>query len=764
MTSGDVPLVSPPHQVVEEFSVSDLCSMSSKFLLSTSQAAPHSTTDTTPNGSPASLLVTSFIHQNAQQVLQCQESVEIPQITSYDRSIKNEASSYIQSDTGGKETPILIDSDDSTAQIEVYSGNWDTTNETIETGQKSTQKNRRTMEQKNTDKMWFDVLPIVLQNIKMYDREQIRQLMLPRCVQCKRSNIEQKASTRCKQKGCIVLDCPMCLACWNSYHGSVGARKHCRQHSAACPLCQLDLIAYWCAECDLKFCRKCFEHIHSVFATKHHRKIATEDAPGTCLATSHWSHGFRDAIVNMIASRKQTTKDNIDGSSIGAKRKRKIEAIVIDDDDEEEENTVTQSVQPNLTPTGGTTDRVINSCGFAASQQNGSSVGAKTGFTRSSEAYFQPLQDFSVNTYCLASLSQTSMNEPISRPQKPTATISIPRASVLQQTSSGYSTARASGVQQTSSVFSTSPAPNGANTVNIGTSVGGMQWDASNFQYGASLQRGSSGNTTYVTSVTGNGMMQLAHSSTPTVVDTTSVSCSTPSAISMDLANTFNVNDFLPVGGAVFAENALIDSLVDRYHEVNQNVIAMELQSEQYSKQIAIATCQGPFNARPLVTLLSKLEPVLNAARKRRDQLLIAIIIQSNDIMSSVRLLRLAELGDVPQVPIISHRKCLQISNQINQHRKNLVGLYQQLNDTLKHSSAISSSWENRLIQTTNAGIQMNETNINKLKKARKVEFVRIVQFSFSIREALKHAFQRVVEIQRQHLQQQQQRQFQPSR
>lgn len=126
------------------------------------------------------------------------------------------------------------------------------------------------------------------------------ELMLPRCVLCERGKVDQKAEAQCKQEGCILSDRPLCSLCWKSTHSSEGARKHRRLsasseflmgHSsrrnqlinsfflcdaAVCQQCQLERTAYWCAECDLKFCRECFEQIHSVPVTKNHRKLATE--------------------------------------------------------------------------------------------------------------------------------------------------------------------------------------------------------------------------------------------------------------------------------------------------------------------------------------------------------------------------------------------------------------------------------------------------------------------------------------------------------
>ncbi|POM73451.1 Hypothetical protein PHPALM_9701 [Phytophthora palmivora] len=108
------------------------------------------------------------------------------------------------------------------------------------------------------------------------------------------------------------------------------------------------------------------------------------------------------------------------------------------------------------------------------------------------------------------------------------------------------------------------------------------------------------------------------------------------------------------------------------------------------------------------------------------------MIIQSNDIMAC-------------------------ISNEINQHKKKLIELNQTLSETLAQSHAVSSAWENTLIRSTSANIQVHEKSIKKLKKDREVEIVRIVQFSRNVREALKIAFQLNLEVQLQQKQHHQQ-------
>ncbi|KAL4151496.1 hypothetical protein PRNP1_008440 [Phytophthora ramorum] len=526
--SGGVPLVSPPAvDVVDPSAAPGSAGPVTTGLVQPSQRAFRSTPNSTPKGSPARLTEASMAQYGQQEVKQTPDRPATPE-TASSGSSQRSGSDASEGEKGGDRTQnncpgdanMLQDgrSDGSRVQQMQVAGRMAGPGVSGQTnGVFAVAAAPAAPVPTKKPKRWFDVIPMVLQNFKTHDQEQVKQLALPQCVVCKLREKAQKAEVKCRQEDCKLVDQPLCSRCWETSHSSDEKKQHRQLPTAICQQCEVDRITFWCADCDLKFCQVCFDRIHSVTKTKIHRKVASEDAPGSCLVKSDWSEPFQNAIMQMIAARKH-------------------------------------------------------------------------------------------------------------------------------------------------------PPP---------------------------ALAGSGGNS------------------------------------------------------------------IDRYHEMNQNVTNMELQSEQLTRQIAVATCQGPYAAGSIMGMLNKLQPVLEAARERRDKFLIAMIIQSNDIMAAVRLLRLTELGDVPQVPMISHRKCLQISNEINQHKKKLIELNQQLSETLNLSNAVSSNWENTLIRTTSGNIQMHEKSIKKLKKDREVEIVRIVQFSNNIRVTLKLAFQRSVEIRRQH-QQQQQQQFQP--
>ncbi|KAG7395008.1 hypothetical protein PHYBOEH_004373 [Phytophthora boehmeriae] len=221
---------------------------------------------------------------------------------------------------------------------------------------------------------------------------------------------------------------------------------------------------------------------------------------------------------------------------------------------------------------------------------------------------------------------------------------------------------------------------------------------------------------------------------------------------STDLSN--RSSSYISLASSVFAENPLIDSLLDRYNEANHRVLQLELKSEELSKQIAVATYKGLYAASPLMTQLNELKPLLDVAKGLRDGVLIVMIIQSNDIMNAVRRLRLNDLFDVPQVPIVSHRKVLQLSIQINKQKKATMEMNRKMSVILNEPPSGNASSLTASIRAISRNIQMLEESMKKLKKDREAEIVRIVQFSEKVREELKREFHRNVEVQREQQQQ----------
>ncbi|TDH72971.1 uncharacterized protein CCR75_004308 [Bremia lactucae] len=584
---------------------------------------------------------------------------------------------------------------------------------------------------------WFDILPVLLQNFKTQNQEQIRHLMLPRCELCERGKVDRKAEVKCNQDGCKMKDQVMCLTCWRSSHSVECLRTHPQVLAS-------DRIAYWCAECDLQFCSKCFDLIHSVVMVKCHRKLATEgllavetNAPGPCVAKSHWSVNFQKVIRQMVAVQRhshQATK-GFPGPGAGRKLKRSVEVIVIDDDEADDNDDLT-CVQSNVSLSHENFGQQVGNEALkfyeSKTQSQGNSARYKKAFTSFRQNLAQP-QSIQQAAHLLShdSAAHFSNIEPISFSQKPTGTTLLP--STLP---------KSVPIGLTHSATST-----GVNTFYIHSSVATSQSNICAPQF-ESVSLMANGNSTIFAPIgMSNEGMQALPMFTGSTDSTVNEVCPEMPRINTSFPCSANLRSFVPLGGAVFAENVLIDSLLDRYHETNQIVTNMELQHEQLTRQIAITTCQGPYMAGPIMDLLNNLQPMLEKARLRRSKLFIAMVIQSSKIMESVRLLHKSDLGDVPQVSNISHRKCLRISEEIDQHKQKLVELNYYLSESLNQCQAISSSWESKVIQTTSAEIQMLEASIKELERIREVEILRIVQYSKKVRDELKKEFQRTLNM-----------------
>lgn len=593
---------------------------------------------------------------------------------------------------------------------------------------------KETTGEKGQEKLWFHRLPVVLQNVQQRGQEQIKQLTLPRCTVCARREINQKADVACQEKGCLLYRRALCSACWTKTHSSEEAKRHRQAISSNCPQCRLTRASFWCAECDLQFCSDCFCRIHSVRKVRQHRKIAVEDSPGTYLSKSTWSVTL---LNDIIAVKKQKlglsgavpTSEEIEnraGDAVGGKRKRDAEVITIDDSDDDTETT---QVASERTADSLAVTRHIDGSSSAFQRQQEAAAMLGTAYTDPNHALVPtnfPGASFQVPA---TQLPTVEIPEPMPFPQELAAesSTSLP----LPATSFASS---APSMQQVP-MYSAPPA------TNTSSGVGVCQWS-----YGVPQSNGvsmnslsSSGDVTFATTTMNHDTMGTI----PMSAGLTSAGMwGTNSALSTDLASTSS--NFIPLGTTVFAENPLVDSLVDRYNEVNRSVLQLELKIEHLSKQIAAATYQGLYAANPLMNRLNETKAVLGNMKAQRNKLLIGMIIQSRDIMSAVRHLRLTELANVPQVPVVSHRKILQLSIEINSQKRSLMGLNRQMAVTLNEPSTHNASALTAAIQNLSNNIKVHEQNIQRLKQSREAEIVRIVQFSHDIREELKAEFQRM--------------------
>lgn len=251
-------LVSPPPQVVEEIFVSDVFATPFKFAAPTSHRTSQFTPDTTLNA--------SFVHRSTTfpDPLQASSMPEIrdsmqPNVA--DRSANNSETTGMLAHVDKHDALIRVQREETSARKTVMSADDPVIRLASDRQQPNSIRSaaiKDKVEEMSKGKRWFDILPIVLTNIKRHNREHVRrtrflisldtkrgmhcddcglvcvcvELSLPRCTKCERVRDDHKAVIRCKQKGCTVLDHPLCLMCWESYHVSLEARQHRGQHTS----------------------------------------------------------------------------------------------------------------------------------------------------------------------------------------------------------------------------------------------------------------------------------------------------------------------------------------------------------------------------------------------------------------------------------------------------------------------------------------------------------------------------------------------------
>lgn len=216
-------------------------------------------------------------------------------------------------------------------------------------------------------------------------------------------------------------------------------------------------------------------------------------------------------------------------------------------------------------------------------------------------------------------------------------------------------------------------------------------------------------------------------------------------------------------GPAITSGNPVLDTLLDRYDVTNRTVFNLECRIQQLNQEIVSATSRGPYAAAPYMAQLTERQQELQVAMARRERMFAIVLVQSPSLIRRVRQLRVDELVDVPQVGPLSHRKCLQLTFNINERKAALATLNQNLAMAISSSNTTTS---NTTIQSISRSIAADEQTIAALTNARENEFLRIVQFSESIRNAVKQEFRRFQhqqqQLQQQQLQQQQHTPIQP--
>lgn len=192
---------------------------------------------------------------------------------------------------------------------------------------------------------------------------------------------------------------------------------------------------------------------------------------------------------------------------------------------------------------------------------------------------------------------------------------------------------------------------------------------------------------------------------------------------------------------ADWTANPLEDILYDRYFQINLYTVNLEQHITRLNARIVQTSVENLAAAQQMTLTLRQQQGLLQKAQLKRTSALVALIVQSGSIMSKVKRLRMDMLSDIPQVPISSHRRCLELSQQITQYTSNIATLHQQMAVVLDSSGGMDQDTFHQNVSSINQALQLNEQSIQNWKEERENEIVRIVQYSNAVREDLKRTF-----------------------
>uniref|UniRef100_K3WRC1 Uncharacterized protein n=1 Tax=Globisporangium ultimum (strain ATCC 200006 / CBS 805.95 / DAOM BR144) TaxID=431595 RepID=K3WRC1_GLOUD len=193
-----------------------------------------------------------------------------------------------------------------------------------------------------------------------------------------------------------------------------------------------------------------------------------------------------------------------------------------------------------------------------------------------------------------------------------------------------------------------------------------------------------------------------------------------------------------------WSANPLEGVFYDRYQEVNVYTIKLEKSVTTLNAHIVQLSTQNLQAAQQSMMTLKQQQKMLQVAQTNRTAALVALILQSSSIMREVKRLRMDSLSDIPQVATASHRKCMELSEQINITNTNAATLQQQMAITLETASLMSPNAFHQSVLQINQALQVTMQSIRRWKEDREKEIVRIVQYTAMVREELKRAFHHI--------------------
>lgn len=498
--------------------------------------------------------------------------------------------------------------------------------------------------------------------------------------------------------------------------------------------------------------------------------FATIDAgaSGKKISKANWSSHFHANVMQVLAILKrpystdvrkpapiaskagETVSSDSADSALNGKRKREfnqVEVITIDSDNDSDsagdQTPTTGFKRMNSAPHSNSMIRPSSAPHLSVN--NGASSSSEVVVARAVAHQLQPVA--------------TMQYAPITAPahyQAPSLPSSMPTPSMPLPEPLPFPQELMAEDSPFGNVSSCGPSPYGS--VNTASSSG-QQHSAFNAGYNSATMgvssRGFNVPPIQTTGV-GNSTSGWATTSPATSTPVSVVSDSTPVNRTPANGMMMSYNVMMPGAAAVNSANPLVEAMLERYDAQNRAVYELACRIQQLNQEIVTAASRGPYAATPLMAELSNTQTTLKAALARRDRLFVIVIVQSADIIRKVRQLRMTELMNVPQVPPLSHRKCLQLSYTINNHKSTLQNLNEQLATAISSPGMANASAVNMTIQQLSSSIAAHEQSMRQLIEDRQSEFVRIVQFSDSIREALKQEFRRFQQQQQQQMQHQQ--------
>ncbi|TYZ65028.1 hypothetical protein PybrP1_002344 [[Pythium] brassicae (nom. inval.)] len=582
---------------------------------------------------------------------------------------------------------------------------------------------------------------------------------------CLRDGKQTSADWRCLEPLCGLHKLAVCVSCSDAFHSSAELRKHLQSVISSCPQCRLVRASLYCVDCDLAFCSPCFRIIHTPRRVQGHKALSTEasasktpDTTATgALQASSTLHQAPVAVsqATLASVSKSLVFTPVDewelpmtpaleaaaasvSAAVGDKRKRDLDVIMIESDSDPDDKVVVEPTPvarapQNLPDTVRNPNYRSTSASFsmaATSNMNASS------FPRMSGSAQQPQAGAASPSLAIEPFNRGGWNR-LSSASRGMPSPGMQHLGLHQVVSSdAYDTDSSSGISGNTvdmrsagppvieDVTPSSYAPVAAPLPQFLPSQADG-WDVGP-NSGSSPLGTPYGRSSGDFAVENGGMPEI-----PVPCAAMPPSTATASVASGTLITT----------AADWTANPLEDILYDRYFQINLYTVNLEQHITRLNARIVQASVENFAAAQQMTVTLRQQQSLLLKAQLNRTSALVALIVQSGSIMSKVKRLRMDTLSDIPQVPIASHRRCLELSQQITQHAGQIAALHQQMAVVLDSSAGMDPSAFHHSVSSINQALQTNEHVIQGWKDEREAEIVRLVQYSNVVREELKRTF-----------------------